>query len=71
MDETPNFRARVIEPMLADGSVGVGVEFEFHETIPGLTGDTVALHLRKGTTIEQAQELVRHLHDLGVRVRVS
>ena len=71
MDEKPNFRARVIEPMLADSSIGVGVELEFHEDIPGLSGDTIMLYLRKGTTIEQARDLMRHIDDLGVKVKVS
>ena len=71
MDEKPNFRPRVIEPMLADESIGVGVELEFDEKIPGLSGDTVMLYLRKGTTIDQARDLVRHISDLGVKVKVS
>ena len=71
MDEKPNFSPRVFEPMLADRSIGVGVELEFHEPIPGLSGDTMLLYLRKGTTIEQARDLMRHIGDLGVKVKVS
>lgn len=71
MSETPNFRPRVIEPMLADGSIGVGVELEFHEDIPGLTGDTIMVYLKRGTSYEQAQELVSQIHRLGVKVSVS
>lgn len=71
MDERPNFRPRVIEPMLADGTVGVDIELEFHEKIPGLSGDTVMLYLCKGTTIERAQAVVGQLHDLGVKVKGS
>lgn len=67
MKNKPNFRPRVVEftaPRL-------GVELEFHENIPGLNGDTFMIHLADGSTMEQAEELVRLLHDLGEKAAVT
>ena len=67
MGDKPNFRPRIVEP----ASDHVGVELEFHESIPGLKGDTVIIWLKPGATFRQAEQLRNLIGDLGSRVQIT
>ena len=67
----PNFRPRIIEPLLASGKSGLGVEIEFHEEVPGLNGDTVLIYLDEKTTMEDAEKIRDMLAEFGTAVKIS
>lgn len=47
------------------------IEIEFHEKIPGLSGDTIAIELNSGTEEEQASAVVQSLNKHGVRLHIA
>lgn len=69
MTHKRNFRARVIEPATREGT-GVAIELEFHEIIPGLSGDTIVVYLQDDVSVESAAVFVRELNRLGRKVKV-
>lgn len=73
MDRKSNFRPRIIEPAnsFAPNGIGVGVELEFCEDIPGIRGDTLLLFLRDDADMDQAENLRNLLSDLVLAVKVS
>ncbi|MFE0758749.1 hypothetical protein ACFW16_32630 [Inquilinus sp. NPDC058860] len=66
-----NFRPRIVEPPITNDKYGVGVELEFHEQIPGLSGDTLLLYCNDDTTMEQAVALKNLLASLVEKIAVS
>lgn len=73
MTKKQNFRPRVIEPANANApsGVGVAVELEFHESVPGLHGDSIVLHLKDDASMEQAERLRDLLAQFVVKVVLS
>lgn len=66
-----NFVAVMNEPPIKGGKSGFAVEFQFHEAVEGIGGDTVLIYLRDEATQSEAQELIRTLNQLGARFAVS
>jgi hypothetical protein len=55
--KTPsNFRPRIIEPAV-NGGVGLAVELEFYEAVPGVANSSITLYCRDTVTMEQAEAL--------------
>ena len=66
-----NFRPRLIEPLLPSGASGFGVEIEFHEHIPGLKGDTIAIYLTEEATLENAETIIDMLAQFGFSIKIT
>ncbi|WP_155868098.1 hypothetical protein [Achromobacter xylosoxidans] len=68
-----NFVVTIAEPLRRDavGGVGVALEFEFHEEIPGISGDTILLHLSPEVDMATAEELARRLNRAGEKIQVT
>jgi len=71
MFDKPNFQSRLIEPLLPDGVPGFGVEIEFHTEVPGLNGDTIAIHLNEKATMENAETIIRMLDQFGTSIKIT
>lgn len=66
-----NFVAVMNEPPIKGGKSGFAVEFQFHEAVEGIDGDTVVIYLGDDTTQSEAQELISALNRLGARLAVT
>ena len=66
-----NFVAGLNEPPIGNDKYGFAVEFEFHENVSGISGDTIVLYLNDDTTKDQADNLIRTLNQLGTAIRVT
>ena len=71
MSNRPNFRPRVIEPLLSSGTPGFGVEIEFHTQVPGLNGDAIAIYLNEEATMENAETIRDLLAQFGSSINVT
>jgi hypothetical protein len=71
MSKDRNFRPRIVEPLLANGESGFGIEFEFYEAVPGLNGDTIVIHLEAETSLESAEALLADISKLGSRLKIT
>lgn len=47
------------------------IEIEFHEKIPGLSGDTIAIELNPGAGEDQASAVVQNLNTHGARFHIA
>jgi len=66
MSKTRNFVATVKEPV-----GGFAVQLEFHEEIEGISGDTIVIHLKDGTSLDTARSVANTLNTHGQQVIVD
>ncbi|SEC22141.1 hypothetical protein SAMN02787142_1048 [Burkholderia sp. WP9] len=73
MSDSACFKPRVIEPVVVNQPEGLGlaVELWLAQSVDGITGRALQIHLRSGAKMAQAEALRDLLHALGTEIIVA